>query len=112
MKGLWIIIALLPVIIVLSLVFGFELPLYAGIALVGVVLWQYSDDSMANMIGAQLSRIGAVLFVVAFLYYMFSGHFMLTQPFEFKFLRALIDVTIDFYFRVANYIGSVLLGKA
>ena len=102
MKGMWIIVALLPVIIMLSLVFGFELPLYAGIGLAGVVLWQYSDDSMANMIGAQLARIGSVLFVVAFLYYMFYSHFTLTQPFEFKFLRAFVDVTIDFYFRVAK----------
>ena len=111
MNSLWIIIALLPAIIVPSLFFGFELPFYLGIGLIGLAFYMYSNDPVMNFIGSNLTRAGFVLFIVAFMYYAFSGKLLMTEPFEFRFLRTFISVFVEFWIRVADFIGSVILGR-
>ncbi len=109
MRSLWIVVALLPVIIVPSLFVGFELPLYFGIALIGLAFWLYSDDEALKFIGTQVARIGFILSIVAFMYYFYSGQFFVTEPFEFRFLKVVIEFFIEFYMKVANLIGTAIV---
>lgn len=111
MKSLWIIIAMMPAIIVPSLFFGFELPFYLGLGLIGLAFYLYSNDPVLNFIGSQLSRAGLVLFTVAFMYYFFSGRIFVTEPFEFKFLKAFIYSFLELWEKVANIIGRIVLGR-
>lgn len=108
MRSLWIVVALLPVIIIPSLFVGFELPFYFGLALIGLSFWMYSDDELMKFIGTQVARIGFILSIIAFIYYAFSGQFFTTEPFEFRFLRLMIDFFIEFYAKIANTIGSAI----
>lgn len=103
------IVALLPVLVVPSLFFGFELPLYLFFGLVGMILWIYIDDPIANFIGSQLARIGFALFIVAFIYYFFSGNLFTTKPFEFRFLKMMIGILLEFYGKIANFIGGIFV---
>jgi hypothetical protein len=110
MRSLWIVVALLPVIIVPSLFVGFELPFYFGMALIGLSFWLYSDDEFLKFIGTQIARMGFMLSIIAFVYYALSGQFFTTGPFEFRFLKAMVEFFIEFYAKVANAIGSAITG--
>jgi len=109
MNELWLVVLILPLVIVPSLFIGFELPLYLGMGLLGTMMWLYVEDPALNFIGSQLARVGFILFVVAFMYYFFSGSILGTQPFEFRFLKLLGGFFMDTYRWIVNTIGNTIV---
>ncbi len=97
------------VAIAISLYFGFELPLYIAISLIGTFMWTGSDDPMLTLVGGYIARIGFTLFVIAFLYYFFSGHIFYTKPFEFRFLKFMAGLMFSGWNFMSTLIGRTAL---
>lgn len=92
-------------IVVTFYVFGAELPVYLLLAIVGLVLYAYSNNPFLKFAGGWIGRLFAVLFVISLFYYFGTKTFFPDDQFNFVFL----SVGIGLINEGANRIGEFVL---
>ena len=104
----WILFGIVGVAITFY-VFGAELPLYFLLAVVGLLLYVYSENPTWKFAGGFVGRLFATLFIISLIYYFSTKTFFPTDPLNFRFLKIGIRFTVDFLNVVSNFIGKLVL---
>lgn len=104
----WILFGIVGVAITFY-VFGAELPLYLLLAVVGLLLYVYSENPTWKFAGGFVGRLFATLFVISLIYYFSTKTFFPTDPLNFRFLKIGIQFTVDFFNVASNFIGKLVL---
>lgn len=104
----WILFGIVGLVITFY-VFGAELPLYLLLALVGLILYVYSENPTWKLFGGFIGRLFATLFIISLIYYFGTRAFFPADPLNFRFLKVGIQFSIDFFNTVSNFIGKLVL---
>jgi len=86
MEDFWVILLNLPLMVVISIIFGYEPVLYMGIGMLGLTFWLFSDDPILKRYAFAIFIVSEFLFVGATIYYITIQGFTREDPFNFKFL--------------------------
>ncbi len=105
---LWFLIGVVGIAITFY-VFGAELPLYLLLALIGLLLYAYSNSITLKFAGGMMGRLFATLFLISLIYYFGTKTFFPQDIFNFRFLKIGIQFTIEFFNLVSNFIGKLVL---
>lgn len=96
-------------ILITFYVFGVELPLYLLLAIGGLAMCVYSTNPAVKFAGGFVGRFFATLFIVSLLYYFGTRTFFPDNPLSFRFLKIGIQLTIEFFNNMSNFIGKFVL---
>ncbi len=105
---IWILIGLV-VMAITFYVFGAELPVYLLFALSGLFLYMYSENPSLKFIGGFSGRLFATLFMISLIYYFGTRTFFPSNPFNFIFLKVGLQLTIETFNWMSDFIGKLVL---
>jgi hypothetical protein len=84
MSDMWIIAVSLPLLIINSILLGFEVSFFYGISLIGLSLSRLGTGERLKRTGTIICVACILLFFMSFSYYITAGIFFPESPFEFK----------------------------
>jgi hypothetical protein len=94
MENIWIIIALLPILLITALYFGYEATFYFGVSLFGLSFWLLTEKNRLKLFGILTYVFGTIMYSSTIVYYLVTEQFFPPDPFEFK-LSVFIIKTIS-----------------
>lgn len=91
MADIWVILAQLPLMLILAFVVGYEPVVFMGIGLFGLLFWLFSEEHALKRSAFVIFVIGEFLFITAVLFHISSGRVPPENPFEFVFIKTMIN---------------------
>lgn len=96
-------------IVITFYIFGAELPIYLILAIVGLLLYVYSQNPTWKFAGGVIGRLFVTLFIISIIYYFGTRTFFPSDPFNFRFLTVGVQFTIGALNATSDFIGKLVL---